>query len=661
MKSFRKLRLWVAVAAAVLAAGSLRAVRAQAPEQDDRSRGVARISFMEGEVSVRRGDGADWVAGVVNAPLLSNDWVSTGPNSRAEVQFDAANLMRIGGNAAVNLATLEYGRYQVELAHGTITYVVLRPSSENIEVDTPSVSVKPSKQGAYRIVVTPSLETQVIVRAGEVEVFTPHGSQWVSAGQMMQARGASNDPEFQIVNASALDDWDRWNQSRDELMLRSSSYQYVPQGVYGAEDLDQYGTWSNVPPYGNVWTPADVPAGWAPYGNGRWVWEDWYGWTWVSYDPWGWAPYHYGRWFWSAGLGWCWYPGVIGVRHYWSPALVAFFGYGPGAGVGFSFGFGFGNIGWVPLAPYEVFRPWWGRGFYGRGFGVINVTNINVVNNYRNARFGGISGMSVNDFHAGRFGAIARVPGSQVGTAGLVRGQVPIAPAASHLQFSNRAAAYVPRSGMTNTHFFTHQQPAGAQRIPFAQQQRAFGQASRDTAAPGRSAGFAGPQASGMSRGAPSGSWRPSPGVGAEASAVSRGGTPQNVRPPAGSQGGNTGGWQRFGTPRGTSDPAGSGSGWGRFGEPRNSPQSQAGPRSSYQGGYGGYGGQRYGGAPPVVRERQSAPSYSAPRSAPGWSAPAYSAPRSTPSYSAPRGGGGGGPRGGGGGGSHGGGGGHHR
>ncbi len=694
MKSFLGLRLSLTVMAALLAAGSLRMVRAQVPDQDDQSRGVARISFMEGEVSVRRGDGADWVAGVVNAPLLSNDWVSTAPNSRAEIQFDAANLMRIGGNAAVNLATLEYGRYQVELAHGTVSYVVLRPSSANVEVDTPSVSVRPSKQGVYRIVVTPALETQVIVRAGEVEVFTPHGSQWVSAGQMMQARGAANDPEFQIVNAGPPDEWDRWNQNRDQLMLRSASYQYVPQGVYGAEDLDQYGTWNNVPPYGEVWTPSAVPAGWAPYGNGRWVWEDWYGWTWVSYDPWGWAPYHYGRWFWSPGFGWCWYPGVIGVRHYWSPALVAFFGYGPGVGVGF--GFGFGNIGWVPLAPYEVFHPWWGRGFYGRGFGVVNITNINVVNTYRNARFGGISAMNVNDFHAGRFGAIARVPGDRIGTAGLVRGQVPIAPAASHLQFSNRAAAYAPRNGVTNTHFFTHQQSAAAPRMPFAQQQRGFEQASRGLAPPSRGAGFGGQQPAGMSRGPQAGNWRPSPGTGAAPALAPRGGAienaprggaienaprgggmenaprggaMENVRPPAANPGGSTGGWQRFGTPRGASDPAGSGSGWGRFGEPRSFPQSQAAPRSNYPGGYGSYGGygaQRYGGAPPVVRERQSAPSYSAPGySAPrgGYSAPrsapSYSAPRSAPSYSAPRGGGGG-PRGGGGGG-HSSGGGHHR
>ena len=62
-------------------------------------RGVARISITGGEVSVRRGDSGDWVAAVVNAPLMVEDRVSTGTGSRAEVQFDSANLVRIGAHA----------------------------------------------------------------------------------------------------------------------------------------------------------------------------------------------------------------------------------------------------------------------------------------------------------------------------------------------------------------------------------------------------------------------------------------------------------------------------------------------------------------------------------------------------------------------------------
>ena len=102
------------------------------------------------------------------------------------------------------------------------------------------------------------------------------------------------------MQAIAPDSWDHWNDERDRYLESARSPKYVSPDVAGAEDLDQYGQWTQDPNYGNVWAP-NVGPGWAPYQDGRWVWEDYYGWTWVSYDPWGWAPYHYGRWFYGSG------------------------------------------------------------------------------------------------------------------------------------------------------------------------------------------------------------------------------------------------------------------------------------------------------------------------------------------------------------------------
>ncbi|MGO9259175.1 MAG: DUF6600 domain-containing protein [Bryobacteraceae bacterium] len=607
MPDFKRL---AAAGAMLLAAGWFHPVRAQ--DADDLKRGVARISLMDGDVSVRRGDSGDWVAGVINAPLMADDFISTGPNSRAEVQFDAANLLRLGANAQLHLTQLEDGHYQMEFSHGTVSYRVLRPSNANVEVDTPNISIRPSKQGVYRITVNDAGETQITARVGEVEVFTPRGDEWVTTGQTLMARGAAADAEYQIVQAGPMDDWDRWNASRDQAMLQTISPQYVPQGVTGAEDMDQSGAWSYDPSYGNVWAP-NVGPGWAPYQCGRWVWEDWYGWTWVGCESWGWAPYHYGRWYMRPGFGWSWYPGVFGMRHYWSPALVGFFGFG--GGIGFGVGFGFGNIGWVALAPFEMFHPWWGSGFYGRA-GAFGLTNAYVSNVYRNARVAnGISAVSAADFRGGRFGSVGHYSGAQVGAAGMVTGRMPIAPTSANLRFSDRAAANVPRGGgATNAHFFTHQQPSAAQRMPFAQQQRGFESAAR-TGAAGAAAGGA----SGMSRSAAS---------------------------PGGSSSGAAGGWRRFG------DAPAQNRGAGNRGSAGASPSMQnSRPQAS---GYAG-GAQRQNSpsgpqsvriAPPVARERSSTPSYSAPRQ----SAPSYSAPRSS------GGGGGGRPSGGGhsGGGGHG-------
>src|SRR5664280_3319837 len=137
MRRLSNFRFLALTGAMLTIAGSYTPARAQDP--DDLKRGVARISLMNGDVSVRRGDSGEWVAGVINAPLLTDDRVATGPNSRSEVQFDASNLLRLGANGEVRLTQLEYSRYQMELARGVMTYRMLRTSDGNIEIDTPSL------------------------------------------------------------------------------------------------------------------------------------------------------------------------------------------------------------------------------------------------------------------------------------------------------------------------------------------------------------------------------------------------------------------------------------------------------------------------------------------------------------------------------------------
>jgi hypothetical protein len=668
MKRFPHLRYFALAGAVLLSAGVFTPARAQA-DPDDVKRAVARVSMINGDVSVRRGDSGDWVAAAINAPLLSNDDLVTGQDARAEIEFDASNVLRVGPNAEVKFAQLEYGRYQLEVARGSVTFRVLRPTDANIEVDTPNVSVRPLKQGAYRITVNEAGESEVTARAGSVEVFSPAGSQWVNAGQTLMARGASSDPEFQIANATPPDSWDRWNDVRDRAALASTSYQYVPEGVYGAEDLDRSGNWENVPDYGYCWRPT-VSVDWAPYSMGRWAWEDWYGWTWISSDPWGWAPYHYGRWFNRGNMGWYWYPGGQG-RHFWSPALVGFIGWGGGG-----MGFGYGNIGWVPLAPYEVFHPWWGRSYYGRaGFNRnMNFTNGNIASVYRNAGFrNGITGLRGADFAGGRFGNVSHYTGSQIRDVSVVRGGMPVAPGTAHLRFSDREVTNAPRTS-GNTRFFTHQQPSAAgQRIPFAQQQRAFEQAGMPVrggmagAATGASDRGAVPSGLRQGSGAPAqggnrqgvgpaaqqpadrgwtrfgGQSGPSAAPRVSPSAPAQNGPAVNRAPSAQPASQSRGGWQRFGDSGSrTSQPAPAAAerqaapqpqadrGWSRFGSPQvNRPQPQAQPSQQQ--------------APPRQQQyrNEPTPSYNAPRfspppaqrpSAPRYSAPAPSAPRSAPS-----------------------------
>jgi hypothetical protein len=619
--------------------------------QYEQGRAVARISVINGDVSVRRGDAGEVVAAAMNAPLMAGDSLLTSSTARAEVQLDYGKVLRIGPNSEVRFVGMDVKSFQMQIAAGTVTFRILRQSDSQAELDTPSIALHPVSEGVYRVSVREDGTSEITVRSGAAEVYSQKGSEQLGPGRTMYARGLAADPEFQVVAAIGMDSWDRWNDDRDRYLQRSQSYEHVSRDISGAEDLDQYGQWTNDPNYGQVWQPT-VDQGWAPYRDGRWTWEDYYGWTWVSADPWGWAPYHYGRWFYG-GRGWCWYPGSIYSHYNWAPAYVGFFGFGGGH---FGVGFGFGGLGWVPLAPFERFHPWYGRGFYGGfrngSFGnrAFSVNNGNITNMYRNARVnGGVHGVNAGDFGR-RSGSFQTVNHAQMQSAGMVRGAVPVAPDRSSLRMSDRnVSGNFARSNAQS--FASHNSVSNVNRVPFEQQQRGMQQVSRGNF--GSGVGNSG-----------AGSLRSNDRPASTTGGGDRGNFTQNNSVRGGNPAGQSGGtgqanhdWGRFGQPIHGSGAASSGgssnSGWQRMDNSRQSNLSSEGRGYS-----NGGGSQPVRISPQIVQQRNygSNPSYQSPRNYSSPS-PSYQAPRSSgpsPSYQAPRsngGGGGGRPSGGGGGG----------
>ena len=568
-------------------------------DEDAPGRGVARISVINGEVSVKRGDSGEVSAAALNAPIMAQDQMQTGNGSRAEIQLDTSNILRLGQSTEIQIADLENHRYTVQVGKGTATYRIMRDGASDVELGTPIVSVRPLRRGTYRIAVLEDGSTEITVRSGEADIMSQRGSQRLRAGQTMMARGTQTEPEFQIIAARGTDEFDRWSDGRDGMLANSRSSQYMSQDINGAEDLDSGGRWVSTPDYGNVWTPTVAP-GWAPYRYGRWTWEDYYGWTWISSDPWGWAPYHYGRWFNSPSFGWCWWPGGSRERHFYRPALVGFMGFG---GVGF--GFGHGGIGWVPLAPYESFHPWYGRGAYG-GYrnGIYNsggiVANVNIGNVYRNARINnGVTNVRAGDFGRGRVNHVG-VDSNAMRSASMVRGGLPVSPDRSSLRYSDtqaRAQSQAPGSG-ANSSFYSRRTPTTTDRVPFEQQRSAISRSAGTSAVASRPSAPQGNAGAARSSDA-SGGWR-------------RFGDPTS-RPAAPSRqatggGTNSGGWDRFG------NPGSSNSGAARSSNPvtpRNTYQQPAN-RAPSGGGYSApqqQQQQQRSSPPPTMR--QSAPSYS--------------------------------------------------
>jgi hypothetical protein len=556
--------------------------------------GVARVSLLRGDVSAQRGDSGDWVAVTLNTPVMAGDKISTSDNGSGEIQLDFANSLRLSGRTEANIAALESNYLQVQLAQGLIEYTVFKGAEGNSEIDTPNMAVHPDGEGSFRVQVTSPTETIVIVRRGQADISTPQGSTKISAGQMITVRGTATDAQFQTADAPAKDEWDTWNEKRDRTVEGAQSWNHVNPYYTGANDLDNHGEWSEVPDYGQVWTP-NVDPDWAPYTDGNWVYEPYYGWTWVSYEPWGWAPYHYGRWFRYSGR-WSWWPGPVyaGYRPLWAPAYVSFFGYGAGRfGVGLGFGFGFGSIGWLPIGPCDPFFPWFGFGArfgffgfgdYGRfGFGVDFARRFpgayGPLSGRFDARFSnfsqagrdpailrGATSVRAEDFGHGAVAHTRGISSAEFSSAHAMSGSVPATATRASFSTTNRAANPSTIRTNGNASFFgtartqtsfrgnngagfgrTGQGSAGASGF-----QRFNGNgAGKNTRPDGNGFGSGTqPNRTFQSQGAAR-TDRPPQNSGANSgNAPAR---PQYSQPPSGAQSGaQSGGWQRFNGPSGS-------------------------------------------------------------------------------------------------------------
>jgi hypothetical protein len=429
--------------------------------------GVARIDTISGDVAIQRGDSNDTLAAVTNAPVLAADYITTGQDGRAEVGFDGRSAVRLGENVQMRFAKVDAADRQLQLAAGTIELRLFGDTDGQSSIDTPSISVVPRTAGSFRVAVDAQGETSVTVRSGRADIVTPQGTQPLEPGTTVIADGPAANPHVQAQASIALDAFDGYNVERDHIYQAAiADSQYTNPNIEGIGDLNANGRWVDDSSYGNVWIPAAVAPGWAPYRDGNWTWEDGYGWTWVAAEPWGWAPYHYGRWYFSAAYHqWAWYPPAPGrVIPAWSPALVGFVGFNIGA---VSVGVGFGNIGWVPLAPYEAFHPWWGPHATAYGSPSVNMSyrNVAVVN--------AMTSVTRENFQAGRFGNPMVVSRAQIEAFRPLpmQGALPIVPSQANLRFTQRAAApqLAVHAAFANGAFAGHVNVVT--RTPFTQQQ----------------------------------------------------------------------------------------------------------------------------------------------------------------------------------------------
>lgn len=348
---------------------------------DEQEPRVARLESLEGGVSFQRAGDTEWVAAVRNLPLLPGDQVYTAAGAGAQIQLDVDSYIWLSENSVLTFADFADRSAQFELTQGSAIFQVKRLSDAfgRFEIDSPTSAVVLNADGLYRVDVQSSGGSVFAVKHGEADVTTSEGDLTVRDGHQLIVGPVGSD-QLQIAE---IDPYQRWETTSDAYGTEASNYysdkdpinydsgsttgvqtnpvpDYVSSyesqnnGLYGLDDLSSYGTWTNIPSYGNCWLP-NVGSGWAPYRLGEWVWIPAAGWTWLSNEPWGWAPYHYGRWEMFPGLGWAWVPGFgpgpfnYGYPYYrWNPGTVNFFNYWSGQNR---------VVAWYPVPPHSRWYP----------------------------------------------------------------------------------------------------------------------------------------------------------------------------------------------------------------------------------------------------------------------------------------------------------------
>ncbi|MHB8529043.1 MAG: DUF6600 domain-containing protein [Caulobacteraceae bacterium] len=412
---------------------------------------VGRIAYVEGEVSFQPPRQDLWTDATRNFPVTDSEAFWTGDGGRAELQIGPVEA-RLDNETELDVVDLRYGDMRLALPQGSVDVRLWSAPRGGVVISTPAGEVHLDQRGLYRVDVGATDDgsyppVEVTVFEGAAGAPGPDGFASVEPGEAALA-WAGYDPQMQDAEDATIDDWGRDREAEE----RWRAHPDIPVALTGFEDLDGAGDFVADPDYGEVWFPRDVPEGWAPYRFGRWAYVEPWGYTWIDDEPWGFAPFHYGRWAEIDGR-WGWIPGRTTAEPVYAPALVAFIG-----GADWSVGGGEEAVGWVPLAPDEVYRPPYEVSeTYIRQVNVnnVSVTTVNNITNlsttnvtvstYRNAPAATVVGASA--FSGARSVQRATLPvtGAMIATAPpLTAARAPLPPPAPAARAGVVARAVAP-------------------------------------------------------------------------------------------------------------------------------------------------------------------------------------------------------------------------
>lgn len=203
---FRRMAFWVTSLVALLA---FEAAFAQEPVVDPPGR-VARLSLIEGEVSIAPTDSEEWAQAVLNRPLTSGDRLAVDGDGRAELQVGSASI-HLDRDTSFGFIELDDDVMQMSLTEGAATIRVRRLAErETVQVETPNATVFLRHTGEYHLEIDSAADRTIVkARSGEAEVVGGSKTYRVRANEEealeFDGFGADDESEVSIDDAADLD------------------------------------------------------------------------------------------------------------------------------------------------------------------------------------------------------------------------------------------------------------------------------------------------------------------------------------------------------------------------------------------------------------------------------------------------------------------------
>ena len=123
---------------------------------------AARLSYLDGNVSMQPAGEQDWADAIVNRPLTTGDKLWTDQGARAEIQVGRA-AVRLSGSTGFSFLNVDDGAIQMRITAGVINVSVRElAGNEQIEIDTPNLALSLLRPGTYRVEVSDDGESSVV-------------------------------------------------------------------------------------------------------------------------------------------------------------------------------------------------------------------------------------------------------------------------------------------------------------------------------------------------------------------------------------------------------------------------------------------------------------------------------------------------------------------